>query len=188
MIPAPIAMTSSAAVHGGAGGSSAAPQQDHAAAAAASSNPFARGESVDDAAPSLEAAKAYGRISRPMRIRDPHQPSGYRLARVGEAGPAVATAAAASRKKAPGSVARVADAAGGAALQDGDNRPPQVESYAFWSTHLQQLDEFGIGVALYFRQVRGRLFGLGSVDNRGVDGWIDARHELARPTHPHPPN
>jgi hypothetical protein len=143
-IPGPLPITSSDGCCDDAAG--AAPPN-------ANNTTFVRGSSLEDsganAAPSLEAARAYGQMSRPMRIRDPHQPSGYRLARVGEARPAAKQG---KKTALGGHVARVADAAGGEQERVGGG-PPKAEPYSFVSTHLQQLDEFGIGVALYFRQL-----------------------------------
>lgn len=121
---------------------------------------YARGDSLaasgsgGDAAPSIEVAKAYGRFSRPMRIRDAHQPSGYRLARIGEAAPVSQPKQPKQPKQAVARVVAGAGAAGSIEAEGGGHQQaPKAEPYAFWSAGLKQLDEFGIGVSLYFRQL-----------------------------------
>lgn len=71
--------------------------------------------------PSLEEARRFEQRRKPHRIPDASQPSGYRLARVGES----------------------EDEATGA----------KAEPFTM-STSLSGLDSFGIGVSLYYRQVR----------------------------------
>ncbi len=70
--------------------------------------------------PTIEKALEFRRMNMPHRVKAPNQPTGYRLARIGE------------RKNALGEPA---------------------ELYRFRNTGPKQLDEFGIGIGLYFRQL-----------------------------------
>jgi len=71
--------------------------------------------------PSMDEARRFEERRKPHRIADPSQPSGYRLARVGET--------------------------------EDDATGAPAEAYTM-GTPLSGLDSFGIGISLYFRQVR----------------------------------
>ena len=71
--------------------------------------------------PHIEDAREFGDKRKPHRIPDELQPSGYRLARVGE-------------------------------MKDETTGAP-AEKYHIFKTPLQSLDEFGVGISLYFRQL-----------------------------------
>ncbi len=76
--------------------------------------------------PTVEKALEFRRMNMPHRVKAPNQPTGYRLARIGERNDALGEPA---------------------------------ELYRFCDTGPKQLDEFGIGIGLYFRQ----LFYMGMV-------------------------
>jgi hypothetical protein len=79
--------------------------------------------------PSLLDAQAFRLSTLPRRVKDPNQPTGYRLAKQGE----------------------LVDAAGDPAVP-----------YDLWSTPSDALDEFGVGISMYFATLKAFfvLFGI----------------------------
>eukprot|EP01084_Bolivina_argentea_P254662 428171_1 len=69
--------------------------------------------------PTIKKALEFRKLNMPHRVKAPNQPTGYRLARIGE-------------KNALGEPAKL---------------------YGFCNTGPKHLDEFGIGIGLYFRQL-----------------------------------